>query len=58
MKGIIKNQMLAEAQSSGWMCDFGEYLPFDAVMDNVQFLRNDLAVSCGCLYRLWCDVAG
>jgi alpha-glucosidase len=34
MKEIIINQTLLEAKSSGWMCDFGEYLPFDAVMNN------------------------
>lgn len=36
MKGIIANQTIAEAHSSGWMCDFGEYLPFDAVLFNVS----------------------
>jgi alpha-glucosidase len=32
MKEIIANYSLLEAQSSGWMADFGEYLPFDAVL--------------------------
>jgi alpha-glucosidase len=32
MKSIIIRQMILEAQSSGWMCDFGEYLPFDAML--------------------------
>lgn len=32
MKDIIINYSLIEAMSSGWMCDFGEYLPFDAVL--------------------------
>ena len=36
MKGIIVNQSIAEAHSSGWMCDFGEYLPFDAVLHSVS----------------------
>ena len=31
---IISEQMMGEASSSGWMCDFGEYLPFDAVLSN------------------------
>jgi alpha-glucosidase (family GH31 glycosyl hydrolase) len=30
MKDIIKNYTILEAFSSGWMADFGEYLPFDA----------------------------
>lgn len=30
MKNIIKNETLSKAGSSGFMCDFGEYLPFDA----------------------------
>jgi alpha-glucosidase (family GH31 glycosyl hydrolase) len=38
MKDIIINQTLIEASSSGWMCDFGEYLPFDAVMHDVSIL--------------------
>jgi alpha-glucosidase len=36
MKNIIKNQLIQEAHSSGFMCDFGEYLPFDAVLNNVS----------------------
>ena len=32
MKGIIRDYSLGEAHSSGWMADFGEYLPFDAVL--------------------------
>lgn len=32
MVEIIKNYTIAEGLSSGWMCDFGEYLPFDAVL--------------------------
>ena len=34
MKQIITEQSIQEAQSSGWMADFGEYLPFDAVLYN------------------------
>jgi alpha-glucosidase len=34
MKQIITDQSILEAQSSGWMADFGEYLPFDAVLYN------------------------
>jgi alpha-glucosidase len=36
MKNIIITEMLTEAQSSGWMCDFGEYLPFDAQLYSGQ----------------------
>ena len=36
MREIIANYTLGEAQSSGWMCDFGEYLPFDAVLYDVS----------------------
>ena len=32
MQEIITNYSIGEAMSSGWMCDFGEYLPFDAVL--------------------------
>lgn len=32
IKQIIKEELLALPMSSGWMCDFGEYLPFDAVL--------------------------
>lgn len=32
MKQIIQEQLVGEAGSSGWMADFGEYLPFDAVL--------------------------
>lgn len=32
MKNIIKEQVIVGAESSGFMCDFGEYLPFDAVL--------------------------
>ena len=32
-KGIIKANMLGPGlQQSGWMCDFGEYIPYDAVL--------------------------
>ena len=34
MQDIITQQLVTEAASSGWMCDFGEYLPFDAVLSN------------------------
>ncbi len=36
MKGLLVNQTIGEARSSGWMCDFGEYLPFDAVLHSVS----------------------
>jgi sulfoquinovosidase len=36
MQDIIVNQSVEEAGSSGWMCDFGEYLPFDAVLHSVS----------------------
>lgn len=29
---IIKQNILQEARAGGWMHDFGEYLPFDAVL--------------------------
>jgi sulfoquinovosidase len=32
MKEILINYTLLEGKSSGWMCDFGEYLPFDSVL--------------------------
>lgn len=32
MKSIIKDEMVRNTGVSGWMADFGEYLPFDAVL--------------------------
>ena len=32
MKSIIKENMVLEGRAGGWMHDFGEYLPFDAVL--------------------------
>jgi len=32
MKSIIKENLVKEASGAGWMHDFGEYLPFDAVL--------------------------
>jgi alpha-glucosidase (family GH31 glycosyl hydrolase) len=32
MKNIIKENMINDTGSSGWMADFGEHLPFDAVL--------------------------
>ncbi|KAJ1435627.1 glycosyl hydrolases family 31-domain-containing protein [Ochromonadaceae sp. CCMP2298] len=32
MKDIIKQSMVRDTGVSGWMADFGEYLPFDAVL--------------------------
>lgn len=32
LKGVMKEHMLRETRVSGWMADFGEYLPFDAVL--------------------------
>ncbi|MBD3351203.1 MAG: alpha-glucosidase [Candidatus Lokiarchaeota archaeon] len=32
IKNVIKENMIGEAGLSGWMCDFGEYLPTDAVL--------------------------
>ena len=32
MKSIIKDNLVAEGRGAGWMHDFGEYLPFDAVL--------------------------
>lgn len=40
MKRIIQNQTLSEAKSSGWMCDFGEYLPMDAVLYNNESAKS------------------
>ena len=34
MKNIIKEEMVVKADSYGWMSDFGEAVPFDAVMSN------------------------
>jgi hypothetical protein len=36
MKDIIKHELIYEASSSGWMADFGEYLPFDSVLYSEQ----------------------
>jgi alpha-glucosidase len=43
MQDIIINQSVEEAGSSGWMCDFGEYLPFDAVLHSVSDFHAHLA---------------
>ena len=32
MKSLIKENLVIEGMAGGWMHDFGEYLPFDAVM--------------------------
>lgn len=32
IKDIIKSELIVNAGASGWMADFGEYLPFDAVL--------------------------
>jgi alpha-glucosidase len=32
MKSLIKENLVMEGMAGGWMHDFGEYLPFDAVM--------------------------
>lgn len=45
MQDIIINQSVQEGHSSGWMCDFGEYLPFDAVLYSVSLL-----LICVCLF--------
>lgn len=31
IKNIIKNNLLKEGKAIGWMADFGEYTPVDAV---------------------------
>merc|ERR1712241_724716 len=31
-KEIIKQNLVVEGRAGGWMHDFGEYLPFDAVL--------------------------
>jgi len=31
-KEIIKNNLVKEGRAGGWMHDFGEYMPFDAVL--------------------------
>ena len=33
-KNIIKENVVGEARSGGWMHDFGEYMPFDAVLSD------------------------
>jgi alpha-glucosidase (family GH31 glycosyl hydrolase) len=52
MQDIIVNQSVDEAGSSGWMCDFGEYLPFDAVLHSVSigsaFFNSVCALCCSC----------
>ena len=47
MKNIIKDQLIDEANSSGFMCDFGEYLPFDAILNNVSIIVADVL---SCMY--------
>ena len=32
IKGVIKHELIQRAHASGWMADFGEALPFDAVL--------------------------
>lgn len=32
IKAVIKNRLISQAGASGWMADFGEALPFDAVL--------------------------
>ena len=32
MKSIIKDNLVFEGRGAGWMHDFGEYMPFDAVL--------------------------
>lgn len=32
MKNVMKKDMIEDSGSAGWMADFGEYLPFDAVL--------------------------
>ena len=32
IKNVIKNELLGHTRASGWMADFGEALPFDAVL--------------------------
>jgi sulfoquinovosidase len=36
MKDIMKKDMIENSGSAGWMADFGEYLPFDAVLHGRQ----------------------
>jgi alpha-glucosidase (family GH31 glycosyl hydrolase) len=36
MVDIMKKDMIQDSGSSGWMADFGEYLPFDAVLYSGQ----------------------
>jgi len=31
MKNLIKDNLVKEGRAGGWMHDFGEYTPFDAV---------------------------
>jgi alpha-glucosidase len=33
-KHIIKDHLIKEARAGGWMHDFGEYMPFDAVLSD------------------------
>ena len=36
MKNVMKKDMIENSGSAGWMADFGEYLPFDAVLHSGQ----------------------
>jgi alpha-glucosidase (family GH31 glycosyl hydrolase) len=51
MKNIIINQSIVEAKSSGWMCDFGEYLPFDSVLYSVRGLSWNLQLLLQFIFR-------
>ena len=55
MKEIIIQQSVEEAGSSGWMCDFGEYLPFDAVLYSVSSTSNStssIVLYVYCIYHI------
>ena len=43
MIDIIKNNMINKTGVSGWMSDFGEHLPFDAVFTNMSLSNRKLA---------------
>ena len=52
MKEIIIQQSVEEAGSSGWMCDFGEYLPFDAVLYSVSSTSSSTSSIVVYVYRI------
>lgn len=61
MKNIIREEMMDNAHCSGWMADFAEALPFDAVLasgETAQSYHNDYPVQWAKLNREAIEEAG